>query len=364
MARLTRDKPRMPSRARERGAVEPGSIGYWLRQYLTWLAVNNYSPRSVEARESGVGFFVQWCKERGVARPEEVSRPILERYKKHLFYYRTPKGKPLSFPTQHMRLSPLRTFFRWLTQENVLLYNPASDLRLPKYDKRLPRQILTAAEVEAVLTVPDVKDPFGLRDRAILETLYSTGIRRGELVGLTVWDLDRERATLIIRNTKSRRDRVVPIGERALMWVTKYLDEVRPQLVVEPDQGTLFISRYGEAMHRNYLSRQVRLYVKESGVGKSGSCHMFRHSCATLMLEGGCDVRFIQQLLGHADASATAIYTHVSIRQLQRVHALTHPASSLKHEAKPVERAEDVPTAADVLARLDDEADEERDNRS
>ena len=124
MARLTRDKPHFPSRARERGAVTPGSLGYWLRQYLQWLRVHNYSERSAETRDYGVGLFIAWCNERGVHRAEEVSRPILERYKKHLFYYRTAKGKPLSFPTQHARLSPLRTFFSWLTTENVLLYTP------------------------------------------------------------------------------------------------------------------------------------------------------------------------------------------------------------------------------------------------
>lgn len=362
MALLTRDRPRPPTRTRERAAVAPGSLGYWLGRYLEWLRVHNYSERSAETREYGVGLFIAWCNERGVHRPEEVSRPILERYKKHLFYYRTAKGKPLGFPTQHARLSPLRTFFSWLTEQNVLLYNPASDLKLPKRDKRLPRHILTASEAEAVLAVPDVTEPFGLRDRAMLETFYSTGVRRGELIGLSVFDLDRERQTLIIRHGKSRRDRIVPVGERALLWIAKYLDEVRPALVVEPDQGTLFITRYGEAISRNHLSQLVRAYVRDSGVGKRGSCHLFRHTVATLMLENGADVRFIQQLLGHADLTSTQVYTHVSIRQLQRVHALTHPASRLRGGTRPaiVEGAESAPSAADVLARLDEEAEEER----
>ena len=168
--------------------------------------------------------------------------------------------------------------------------------------------------------------PLGIRDRAILETLYSSGIRRMEVVRLQLGDLHLERRVLMIRQGKGKKDRVAPIGDRALAWIGKYLNEGRPLLEVDPSQRALFLSGYGDsAMSADYLSRLVSQYVRAAGIAHGG-CHLFRHSCATLMLENGADIRFIQQMLGHANLSTTQIYTEVSIQQLQRIHAMTHPA--------------------------------------
>lgn len=207
-------------------------------------------------------------------------------------------------------------------------------MELPRREKRLPRQVLTASEAEAVLNQVDVFDPLGLRDRAILETLYSTGMRRMELIGLKVYDLDMERGTVMIRQGKGRKDRMVPIGERAVLWIRKYLADVRPSFATEPDNGTLFFTNYGESIKPNRLSDIVAHYVGEANIGKRGSCHLFRHTMATLMLEHGADIRFIQQMLGHADLSTTQIYTQVSIRKLKEIHAKTHPSARLKRKTK------------------------------
>jgi integrase/recombinase XerD len=193
-------------------------------------------------------------------------------------------------------------------------------------EHRLPRAVLTQSEAEQVLNRPDVRTPLGIRDRAVLETFYSTGMRRMELLGLAVHDLDLERGTVTIRKGKGKKDRVVPIGGRAVRWIQKYYFEVRPKLLPTRNEPTLFLSGDGKPLEPNTLTHLVRQYVTAADLGKVGACHLFRHTCATLMLENGADVRFIQQMLGHAKLETTAIYTQVSIRKLKEVHERTHPA--------------------------------------
>lgn len=177
-----------------------------------------------------------------------------------------------------------------------------------------------------MLDGPDVMTPRGLRDRAILETFYSTGLRRMELVRLTLGDLDTERAVLVVRQGKGKKDRTVPIGQRALLWVSKYLEEVRPELVKRAGCYQLFVTIHGDEFCATQMSKLVKGYIDRAGINKVGSCHLFRHSMATEMLEGGADVRFIQEMLGHENLETTQIYTRVSIRKLQEVHTQTHPA--------------------------------------
>ena len=178
--------------------------------------------------------------------------------------------------------------------------------------------------------VADVETGLGIRDRAILETLYSTGIRRAELARLETTDLDPDRGILLIREGKGKKDRMVPIGDRALAWIDKYLREVRPLLMVPPDEGDLFLTRFGRAFVPNGVSELVSTAVKKSGVPKRGSAHLFRHTAATLMLEGGADIRYIQQMLGHESLATTQIYTRVAIRKLKEIHELTHPGAKLE----------------------------------
>ncbi len=308
---------------------DPEGLYAWLLRYLEALRIKNYSERTIENRESYLGFFIAWCEARSLTRPQEVTKPILDRYQRYLFHLRKPDGKPLTFSAQLQRLTPVRAFFKWLTRSNVLLWNPASELELPRQEKRLPKHVLTAEEAERVLDQPNVLDPIGLRDRAILETLYSTGIRRMEVIHLSVYDLDAERGTLMVRQGKGKKDRIVPIGERAIAWIRKYVDEARGQLAVPPDEGVLFLTQEGEAISPERLTQLVREYVLSAETGKSGSCHLFRHTCATLMLEGGADIRYIQEMLGHVELSTTQIYTQVSIRRLKAVHALTHPSAKI-----------------------------------
>jgi integrase/recombinase XerD len=282
-----------------------------------------------------------------------------------LYYHRQKNGQPLTFRTQYSRLVPVRTWFRWLVRNHHILHNPASDLDMPKIEKRLPRAVLSEEEAERVMLQPDVNDPLGLRDRAIMETLYSTGIRRTELVNLKLYNLDRERGTLSIWQGKGKKDRIIPIGERAVAWVEKYLRESRPRLAIEPDDGTVFVSSEGGAFHPDRLSMLVREHVEKANIGKKGACHMFRHTMATLMLEGGADIRFIQEMLGHSDLQSTQVYTQVSIRQLKQIHSVTHPGAALERKktasTNTAAHAEEQRKAA-LLEALESEAKEEKES--
>jgi integrase/recombinase XerD len=292
------------------------------------MAARGYSGRTIGNRRHMLSFLVSWLAERGITRPAEVTRPVLESYQRHLFHYRKSNGQPLSFRSQSQRLLAVRAFFKWAARQRHVLHNPASEIELPKAERRLPRPALTAAEAELVLAQPDLDQLTGVRDRAILEVFYSTGIRRAELAHLAVTDIDHERATVLVRQGKGRKDRLIPAGERALAWVRRYLAETRPALAAGDDDGTLFLTAGGTGFTLDALTRLASQYVKASGVPKTGACHLFRHTMATLMLEGGADIRYIQAMLGHAELSTTQIYAQVSVRALQAIHAATHPAAS------------------------------------
>jgi len=175
---------------------------------------------------------------------------------------------------------------------------------------------------------------------------------------------------LMVRQGKGKKDRMLPIGERALAWIERYVGDVRPELVMPPDPGTLFLTNQGEAFSPAHLTRLVRMYVAAAETNKQGACHLFRHTMATLMLENGADIRYIQEMLGHAELTTTQIYTRVSIKQLQAVHALTHPAAKLEGaraaaEADEVEASSERPelakasAVAELLSQLDDEDDDQ-----
>jgi len=314
-------------------ASDPDSLYAYMLRFMEWLRVQNYADRTVENREHYLRYFIEWCEDRGLSKPQEITKPILERYQRYLFHYRKANGEPLSIRSQHTHTVPVRAYFKWLTRQNYILYNPASEIDLPRLEKRLPKHVLTQAEVELVINQPDINTVFGVRDRAILETFYSTGIRRMELIHLKLHDVDGDRGTLMVRQGKGKKDRMIPIGDRALRWVLKYRDEARTELAMPEDDTTLFLTNYGLPFTRNRMSQLVRDYVNEADMGKTGSCHLFRHTMATLMLENGADIRFIQAMLGHADISTTQIYTQVSIRQLKEIHTATHPAKMTRKES-------------------------------
>jgi integrase/recombinase XerD len=216
--------------------------------------------------------------------------------------------------------------------------------------------VLSVREAERVLAQPDISTPIGVRDRTILEVLYSTGIRRQEVVNLDLYSVDAESGVLTVRQGKGKKDRMIPIGQRALGWIERYVDEVRPELVMEPDEGELFLTIHRTRFSPERMSLLVRQYVAAANLGKEGSCHLFRHTMATLMLEGGADIRFIQAMLGHVSIEATQVYTRVAIRKLKEVHERSHPGATARQRRNVAEEEEDAPTEEELLSSLAAEA--------
>ena len=174
MARIT--KTRKPQ------AAPKTPMELLMHEHLDALSVRGYSEFTVKNRLVHIGFFIEWAYEHGLREPIEVTRPVLERYQRYLFFYRKKNGEPLTFRSQHARLVPLRVWFRWMTRQNHILHNPASEIDLPRLGRTLPKTILSVEEVERIMTLCEVEEPIGLRDRAILETIYATGLRRLEVV--------------------------------------------------------------------------------------------------------------------------------------------------------------------------------------
>jgi integrase/recombinase XerD len=307
--------------------------------HLDALAASGYAAATVAARRVHLARFVQWGAPRGLLSLADVTPGVLEAYRAHLAASRTAAGRPLAWSTHAQHLTALKLLCAWATRTKRLAVNPAADLILPRAPRRLPRAVLSEGEVERVLAVPDVTTPSGLRDRAILELLYSTGLRRRECTVLDLPDVDVARQVVFVREGKGRKDRLVPIGARALAWLARYLTEVRPRLIRGRDASALFVSARGTRITPTRLTDRLHRYVQDAGVGKPGSVHIFRHTMATLMHDGGADIRDLQELLGHAELSTTQLYTHVAIERLRAVHARTHPAEQERAPARDVSTA-------------------------
>jgi integrase/recombinase XerD len=332
---------------------DPHCLLAQIDRHLYWLSVRGFAESTLATRRKDLVDFCSWCEARGVVRPPDLNRLVLDLYQKWVARLTRKDGAPLCLHTQALKLSAIAGFCKWLARERLVLYNPAAEMELPKRSVRLPRTVLTAQEAEKVLAVPDVTTVLGLRDRAMLETLYSTGVRRSELARLTIPDIDFRRGVLVVRQGKSRKDRFVPVGERALAWIRKYIEESRVELATVTDDGALFLTADSLPFAFKHIGDIASRAIAKAEIGKTGSCHIFRHTMATLMLAGGADIRFIQQILGHASLETTQIYTRVSIHQLKAVHEATHPGAKLKRRA-----ATDMPEDIDpdeLVAALDAE---------
>lgn len=318
--------------------------GLWplMRAYLDWTRTTSHSKDTHRRRDAALRRFSAWCDERDLQHPAELTRPILERYQRHLQDARKRDGRPLTLGSQHVLLTPLKGFFRWLVRERRILHNPAADWALPKRPKQLPHTLLSVEDIEAVFAQPDTQTVEGLRDRAMLEVFYATGIRRLELANLDLSDVDHRHRTLLIRAGKGQQDRFVPLGARALDWIERYRHDSRPALQHDLHEPALFLTDQGHRFRRSALSARVKRLLAKAHLQRPGSCHLFRHACATHMLQGGADIRVIQALLGHQSLETTQLYTHVALDHLAKIHAATHPLVSVEPNAAP-ETAPDTP---------------------
>ena len=294
--------------------------------FVEWTRAIGLAEQTASIRKAALNYFIRWCNSRGIQCLDQLDRRVLEDYQGYLFHYRKANGLPLAANTQVARLNPLKAFFKWLVRTGQVPLNHAADLIIPRLPRRLPWHVLTVGEVDRVLAQPDLGSPYGVRDRAILELLYATGIRRAELVRLDGRDVLLDEDALFVRGGKGGHDRVIPVGRRACSWIERYLRDVRDRLASNEKDNTLFLTDYGEPFRKNRLGDLVKRYLRRACVRARGACHMFRHACATHMLENGADIRYIQAMLGHADLSSTQVYTHVCIGMLRKAHAATHPS--------------------------------------
>ena len=295
-------------------------------QYLEHLKVQNYAARTVEAIEAHLRVFFGYLeRETRTKDLVELAHEDLGAYQNWLYF--TPSAateRPLSFGAQHNRLWAAQGFFRFLFKRGILFHDPSASLEKPKVRKPLPRGILKPEQVLALLRAPHEGTALGLRDRAILELLYATGIRSAELCGLTLQDVDREAGQIRVTG-KGSKERVIPAGRIALNWLWRYLLEARPRLVRGADPGWVFLSTRGHALQRRDLTLLVEKYARRAGLPGTTGPHALRHTCATHLLQVGADIRTIQVLLGHASLSTTQVYTRVDIADLKKVHAAYHP---------------------------------------
>ncbi len=220
-------------------------------------------------------------------------------------------------------LSALRGLYQYLVRENRLSTDPTLLIEMPKLGKPLPKS-LSEADVERLLNSPDLDDPIGLRDKAMLELLYACGLRVSELVAVTTHDINLRQGVVRMMG-KGNKERLVPMGEEAMDWLQRYVKEARPQLLKFPDDPVLFPSNRGEQMTRQTFWHRIKHYVRVAGIGVPVSPHTLRHAFATHLLNHGADLRVVQLLLGHSDLSTTQIYTHVARHRLQELHRQHHP---------------------------------------
>ncbi|MEW6351987.1 MAG: tyrosine-type recombinase/integrase [Thermodesulfobacteriota bacterium] len=297
-----------------------------VENYRLHLKRKGFSPKSIETYIHALTHFLGFLDDVGVVRPDGLTRETIVAYQEALYTGRSALGRPLALRTQALWLMAVMGFLKYLVREGVLLLNPGEDIELPRFGPRNPpRSIPTEAEVEALLAAPDKETPLGLRDSAMLEVLYSTGMRVGELVRLKVYDVELTRGLVRIIGGKGGKDRTVPLGRVAVRAVKAYLEKVRPRYVRSGKTNTLFVSFTGRRLWPTAVQRQVRIYTKRAGIEKRVTAHSLRHACASHMLRGKASIRHIQEQLGHRQLSTTQLYTHVEIEDLKAVHSRTHP---------------------------------------
>ncbi len=314
-------------------AAAPGTLQDLVPRFVQRLETRGYSAATAEMHRWALQQFLGWCDSLGYHDPAGLTRRRLEAYQLFLFHYRSLRGgKTLAINTQLARLGCIRRFFAWLCRDGILPANPASDLDLPRKQARALPKSLSPEEIDRLLALPDVASPFGLRDRTVLELFYSTGVRRTEMTRLEIGDYDPHARTLLVRRGKNGKSRLLPVGGHAAAWLDRYLAGARPLIAFLPAESSLFLSGYGTAFTPAYLGTWVSKQMKRVGITKPGASHLFRHSCGTHMHENGADIRHVQEMLGHARLDTTQIYTHVSIKALQEVHARCHPHGGMPEE--------------------------------
>jgi len=296
---------------------DPPTAEELVDRYLHYLSVERgASPNTVRAYSADLQRYLEWARREG-------TDPILLGHRRMRLYLAELDRAGYSRRTVARRLSAVRSLFAYLVAEGLAPSDPSSVLLTPKMPARLPKLVPTEA-LDALLNAPDTATPVGLRDSAVLELLYATGARVTEITGLTLGDIDMPQGQLTVMG-KGSKERLVPMHPAAVARLRRYLTEGRPALLKKTPTDAVFLSTRGRPLSADAIRRLFKRYLAQTGAAMSLSPHAMRHTFATHLVEGGADLRTVQELLGHVALSTTQIYTHLSMKRLQDVHRGAHP---------------------------------------
>ena len=290
-----------------------------LRSYLHFLELEkNASSNTIASYKIDLERYFEFLEDAGITAPNRIKEKHVSKF---LSVLREIGLAPKSVARN---LSSIKMFHKFLVGDRIAKTNPVENIDTPKLSRTLP-DVLNQDEIEAILNQPNPTEPLGIRDKTILETMYATGMRVTELIKFKQSDIYKDEGFVKIFG-KGSKERLVPIGTSALRWIEKYRHEVRNKLAEKGrGQEVLFLNARGKPMSRMAVWNIVRAYTLKSGIKKEVHPHTFRHSFATHLLEGGADLRAVQEMLGHSDISTTQIYTHIDREYLKEVHKTFHP---------------------------------------
>ena len=290
--------------------------------FLEALKIHHCSSATIKSRQASLAVFFCWLSGSGIADVREVSRQTVRDYQLWL------QGRGYAVPTVQVHLQALRRFFEHLETTDVILVNPCAGITLPKLASRLPKVVLTQGEARALLDAPDTQTKIGIRDKAVLEMFYSTGIRLAEMARLTIHDADYKNGFVRVTKGKGGKDRVVPLGRKACDYVREYLQKVRSEWSkANRDERALWLSSkqpHG-ALKSQAIEVMVKQYGREAGIKKNVTPHVWRHTCATHLVADGANIAYVQRLLGHRSLRTTQIYTRTTIAEIKAMHTKAHP---------------------------------------
>lgn len=292
--------------------------------YLNYLRTLNRAQSTIDWYNTLLHRFIDFATGKGADNIHEITPAMIFDYQKHVASSLNERGRAYSVCSQNLHLRVLEHFFKHLRHAGYIPHNPTSDLEYAREPERLPKAVPSIKEVAKVMNVPDTKTVLGYRDRTILEILYSTGIRRQELVNLRLQDIDLDSGILMVRQGKGRKDRAVPLGRVAARYLETYLQGIRPELIREPTDF-VFLSIRSRPLSKHWLTVMVRRYGRRARISVDITPHSFRHACATHMIRNRANIRHVQEMLGHKKLETTEKYLQLTITDLKEAHHKFHP---------------------------------------
>ena len=304
-----------------------------IERYRSQLELLNYSPATITAYCRSLDRFAAFLAGIGQQDLAAVTPQQIHNYQRDIYYCPTVHGTARSPKTQNQLLVAVKNLFAFLHEEGILVRNPAAELHYAREPQTLPRNILTPQEARRVLEAADIQTVIGFRDRTLLEVLYATGIRKGELLALAVGNVTLEDELLRINHGKGAKDRVSPLSAVACRFLETYIKAIRPQMLRDRATDRLFLSSRARPLGRTTLDAIIGKYAKLARIGKRVTCHVWRHTCATHLLQNKANLRHVQEILGHRSLATTERYLRVTITELKEAHRKFHPRESSRRSA-------------------------------